>query len=148
MAKMLSALSELLRSTENVVEHGLGESTCERILLAYVVAAKQRKAVSELDLDPVSKFWSRANIEVSSNSARSDTAERDDHACIDKRVEFASQKRPAGVLFVGGGFVVWWRALDCARHPHICELEPVVDTGCFGLVCKSCPKQARVEPVS
>ena len=98
---------ELDRSLEHGIEHRLGEPPSERVLLARVVGAQQRRSTRDGDLDAVAELRPRPQAVVPGDRGVSEPAEAHDHRWVE-RVQLAARNgaqasRSAGVGALSGG---------------------------------------------
>ena len=139
---------ELERPYEDIVEHRFGQALRERVLLARVERAQQRRPTVERNLDAVAELRAWPNSEVRRRRLVAKPTEAHDDPHPSERREFPDEERCARIPLDRQRLVRRRRALHGRGHPRVCQCEAVVDGHRPGLVGEAGPEHRPEQPVA
>lgn len=141
------------RPSKRRIKHWLGQSTSEGVLLAGVVAAKQRPIVDRgLCAMAKARSWPRylfaEGFKRPQRSVPGKATQGDDRATVLQYLELSLEVRQALVSLAWGRPVCGWRAAHDGGHVGALQGKPVVAVSARGLVREAGAMQGRIEPVA
>lgn len=128
---MLSS-DDLSGSAKNRIKHGLGQSTCERILLARVVRGDKNNSAFKSDLCSMTEGRLLSQMLADKylpDLIKSKFAEGNDNHDISENFQLADEERTAIRYFVWGWLVGGRGAMYDSRNVAINQFEAVVPSG-------------------
>ena len=143
-----SAPCQLDRACEHIVEHRLGQTTREGVLLARVERAEQHRAPIHAVLDTVPESRSRPDVVVTAGGLEPERPQTDHHPTVTQERQFLGEEGSAPVALIDRGLVLRRGAPHGSGHPGTGQLETVIAAHRVGLARQSGPVHRGEQPVT